>query len=80
MFFFLVLYVLSIIGAVVVAKDRRRWVAVPLALFIPILGYLFALCLKARCPHCLEYYTPGAKVCSHCGRDIDAGTVKVRGW
>lgn len=78
-YLFPVLYVASIVGGVVIAIRRGRWVAVPLVLFVPFLGFLFALCLKTRCPYCREYMYPGATVCPKCGRDLSSGTVRVRG-
>ena len=77
-YFMPLLYVGSIVGGFVIAKRRGRWVAIPLAVFLPILGFLFALCLKMRCPYCREYMYPGASVCPHCGRNQADGSVKVR--
>lgn len=74
----LIVYVASIIFAAVIAWRRGRWVAVPLAVLLPFIGFLFALCLKTRCPFCREYMYPGAKVCPKCGRDLASGSVKVQ--
>ena len=71
------LYFATIVGGFVIAKNRGRWVAVPLVIFIPILGFLFALLLKTRCPFCREYMYPGATVCPMCGRNLSTGKVKV---
>jgi hypothetical protein len=77
-YFMPLLYAASVVGGFVIAKRRGRWVAVPLAVFLPFIGFLFALCLKTRCPFCREYMYPGAKVCPSCGRDLASGSVKVR--
>lgn len=78
MFIFpLILYVASIIGGVWIAKTRNRWVAVPLCLFLSVLGLLFSFLLKKRCPSCAEYMYPSAKVCPHCGRNWKDGTVAI---
>ena len=74
----ILLYAATVFGGFVIAKKRGRWVAVPLAVFLPIIGFLFALCLKTRCPFCREYMYPGATVCPKCGRDLSSGSVKVR--
>lgn len=76
MYFFL-LYALSIILAPVIAVRHRRWIAVPLIVCLPIVGFLLALRLKTRCPFCREYMSPGAKVCPWCGHNIATGAVKV---
>lgn len=64
------LYLMSIIGGCLIAKRRGRWVAVPLVLFFPVIGFLFALCLKTRCPFCHEYMYPDATACSKCRRNL----------
>ena len=67
----------NILGCCCVARSRRRWVAYFFAPF-PVLGFLFALMLKARCPFCREYMYHGATVCPKCGRDLADGRVAVR--
>lgn len=74
----LLLLAANVCGCCWVAKRRGRWVAYFFAL-IPVVGFLFALMLKTRCPYCREYMYPGATVCPKCGRDLSSGTVRVRG-
>lgn len=77
-YFLLILNLACIVGGFVIAVKRGRWVAVPLVLFIPYLGFLFALMLKTRCPYCREYMYPGAKVCPKCGRNLADGKVTTK--
>lgn len=65
-----ILYFASIVGAFIIGKRRGRWVAVPLAVALPFLGFLFALMLKKRCPHCREYMYASASVCPSCCRNV----------
>lgn len=74
----LILYAASLVGGIIIARRRHRWLATALCLLLGPLGFLFALTLKARCQNCREYYYAGAKVCPHCGRNVTDGTVTVR--
>lgn len=67
---FWVFYILTIILGILIARKRKRWVAVPLCVMLPFLGFLVAVMLRKRCSYCAEYTYPSAKVCPYCRNKI----------
>lgn len=71
---YLLLQVANLCFCCAIAIQRRRWVAVVFPFLVPVVSFIFALMLKARCPFCREYVYHDATVCPYCGRRIPQST------
>lgn len=79
-FVFILIYAATIYGGVKIAIRRNRWVAVPLVLFLPYVGFIVALCLGYKCKMCGTCYS-FASECPACGtlkgRNMTGGKIVI---